>query len=154
MTSDIGRLKIGMSNDPVWRLGQVKAQFSNIKRLTHAWGMSRQEAVIIERAAHKRLSLVSLGYEMFRLRPDTAARVIEGLLAENGIPAVPFDCVRKPKKIGRPPSGVPTSPLTIRLDDDLRRRGEIAAKTQNRSFASLVTHALARVVTAHETAAA
>ena len=148
MASDVGVVKIGISNAPFWRLAQVRIQLSIIKRLSHAWAMSRDEAFAVERAAHERLSLVSIGKEMFRLSPATAASVVSGILSEKNIPLDPFDCEQDHK--GKASNSSLTRPFTFRLEIDLRERAERIAKLESRTLSSLLTHALDRLVTALE----
>ena len=148
MASDVGVVKIGISSNPFWRLVQVRTQLTAIKRLSHAWAMSRGDAIAVEKTAHERFSLVSVGKEMFRLSPETAASVIVGILSDKGIPIDPFDCEQEHK--GKPSNSDLTKPFTFRLEIDLRKRAERVAKLEMRTLSSLLTYSLDREVTALE----
>jgi len=134
MASDVGVLKIGISANPKTRLTQARADRKFIKRVSHAWGMSRSEAIVIEEAAHQRFLLVALGNEMFRLKPDTAASAIEGILAENGIVPVSLDLL-SPR---REPSETKTANILIRAAPSLKEQAERIARKERRSLSAWI----------------
>jgi hypothetical protein len=144
MASDVGIVKIGISSNPKWRLSSLKSTDPRMNRLAGAYGVPRDKAIEIEKLAHKRFSLVSIGREMFRLSEKTAVAMIESILAEQGISARPFKHTPWPKK-QRDPDLIIQS-VTLRMTLEELNAAKQCAHQDCRTFTGWIIHLMAREV--------
>jgi hypothetical protein len=150
MTSDVGILKIGIADDPLIRMKMVNKVYPVITGFYQAWGMPRRQAEFVERMVHRRLASFRHKNELFTMTEPRAAAEIETVIRTLGLTASRFDPSplpppkppNVPKKLGRP-KGPPRSMLSFRLDLELRREAESAAKAVQRSLTNWINHLIA-----------
>jgi hypothetical protein len=154
MTSDVGILKIGIADDPLFRMKAVRKVYPVITGFYQAWGMPRRQAEFVERMVHRRLVAYRHKNELFTMTEAHAVAEIETVIKTLDITATLFEPLptRVPKvrkKRQRLPPREKTI-LTLKLDLELRRDAERAAQAAGRSFTNWVGYLIACEVAALE----
>jgi hypothetical protein len=155
MTSDVGILKIGIADDPLFRMKAVKKVYPIITGFYRAWGMPRRQAEFVERMVHRRLVSFRHENELFRMTEVHAVNEIETVIKTLDIRSTPFSPLPAPVPKVREKKQRPLSPrekmiINIRIEPELRRDAERAAQAVARTFSNWVVHLMACEVAALE----
>jgi hypothetical protein len=155
MTSDVGILKIGIADDPLFRMKAVKKVYPIITGFYRAWGMPRRQAEFVERMVHRRLVSFRHENELFRMTEVHAVNEIETVINTLDIRSTPFSPLPAPvpkvrKKRQRPLSPREKMIINLRIEPELRRDAERAAQAVDRTFSNWVVYLMACEVAALE----
>lgn len=132
MTSDVGMLKVGISNSPLNRLISVKYDQPDIQRVRACWVMSARDARLIEREVHKKLLPFRIKGEFFQTDDEIAMVAIKESLPLYGLPVEPV-----------PPPTMKIPSIIIRVASDMKRDAEQAAANDGRTLSSWVERLIA-----------